>query len=582
MSRKKIARSLLMAACCAALAAQAEVKEYVRDYSYHGADFDTAATCRMNAIDGVKRELLQEIGTYVGSVVKLHQDSLGNTYMSHDVVNITAGIVAMKVLDEKWKQPVYFVKAGMKADPDDVLAKLKALRADLELEKSLRESYEELQNSRNEVAKLKAQLAQLMHERDNTASAPPPEPVAATPVAVKPEVAAPAAPRPDRAATETPDAPEKPAEKPSVEAVVVPAIQPVPEPLVAAAPAAQPVREIPRISAEPVSSVPVVAPADANTPAVENLVAQYVQAVQDVEVGAAFQRAMAARINGDFAALHREMSALAEKGYPKAQFRMGWLYERGIGVPQDYAKARSWYAKAMANGEADAIARMGLLYELGLGVEKSYDKAAEYYRRAIREGDALGYAHMGYLYETGKGVPRDRERAAEHYRRGMEKGNYLAMTRLGLLYQMGRGVTRDEYKAVELYRQAVDHGQPLAMTRLGQMYNLGQGGVPLDHAKALALIGESMRYNLPAAYAFMGFMYENGWEVKQDYAEARRLYEKAADQDAPFAELRLGLMYRDGLGVNRDRQKAMYWLERAASKGEDRAEAILLRMKKRN
>ncbi len=569
MSCKKIARTLLMAACCAALVAQAEVREYVRDYSYHGAEFDTAATCRVNAIDGVKRELLEEIGTYVGSVVKLHQDSLGNTYMSHDVVNIAAGIVAMKVLDEKWKQPVYFVKAGMKADPDDVLAKLKALRADLELEKSLRESYEELQNSRNEVAKLKAQLAQLMRERDTTVPAPPPEQVLATPVAGKPEVAAPAVPtRPDRAATETPVAqPDKPADKPSVEAVV---------------PAAPPVQEMPPISAEPVSPVPVVAPADANTPTVEDMVAQYVQAVQDVEVGAAFQRAMAARINGDFAALNREMSALAEKGYPKAQFRMGWIHERGIGVPQDYAKARTWYAKAMANGEADAIARMGLLYELGLGVEKSYDKAAEYYRCAIREGDALGYAHMGYLYETGKGVPRDRERAAEHYRRGMEMGNYLAMTRLGLLYQVGRGVTKDEYRAVELYRQAVDHGQPLAMTRLGQMYNLGQGGVPLDHAKALALIGESMRYNLPAAYAFMGFMYENGWEVKQDYAEARKLYEKAADQDAPFAELRLGLMYRDGLGVNRDRQKAMYWLERAASKGEDRAEAILSRMKKWN
>jgi TPR repeat protein len=107
---------------------------------------------------------------------------------------------------------------------------------------------------------------------------------------------------------------------------------------------------MPRISAEPASPVPVVAPADVRTPAVENLVAQYVQAVQDVEVGAAFQRAMAARTNGDFAALHREMSALAEKGYPKAQFRMGWIHERGIGVPQDYAKARAWYAKAVRAG----------------------------------------------------------------------------------------------------------------------------------------------------------------------------------------------------------------------------------------
>jgi len=549
--RRHILPALLMAVCCAALPAQAAVKEYIRDYDYRGTDFDTAETCRVNAIDGVKRELLEELGTYVGSVVEMHQDSLGNSYMSHDVVNITAGIVAMKVLDERWQQPVYFVKAGMKADPDDVLVKLKALRADLEMEKALRESYEELQNTRNEVAKLKEQLAQLVRERDSRAVARTPAPVLAAAPTAKPEPAVPAATA------------IKPAATPPAPVTVVP----------------------PKISVQGppgAATVPVALPIVANEPDVDVLAAQYVRAVQDVEVGAAFQRAMAARLNGDFVSLSREMSALAEKGYAKAQFRMGWLYEQGVGVPQDYTKAREWYAKAMANGNAAALARTGLLYEIGLGVEKSYDKAAEFYQRAIREDNALGYAYMGYLYETGKGVSRDRERAAELFRTGMEKGNYLAMTRLGFLYQSGRGVSKDEYKAVELYKQAVEHGQPLAMTRLGQMYNLGQGGVPVDHAKAMALIRESVRYKVPAAFAFMGFMYENGWEVDRDYGEARKLYEKAADMDAPFAEFRLGIMYRDGLGVIRDRRKAMYWLERAAGKGEDKAFAILERMRRQN
>lgn len=563
MSIRLTLHALLIVACLVSELAQAEVKEYIRDYNYQGEPYDTAATCRVNAIDGVKRELLDELGTYVGSVVKQHQDSLGNSYMSHDVVNITAGIVALKVLDEKWKQPVYFVKAGMKADPDDVLAKLKAMRADLELEKSLRESYEELQNSRNEVAKLKAQLAQMMLARDAKPVAQP----AAQPAV--PAVAAPAVPSP------APAVPAAPA--PATHVPVAPL--PVPEAVPAAVQVnAQQAQTELALDAAAANSAPPAVFVPAAPEHDEKLVTQYVKAVQNVEVGEAFQRAMAARINGDFAALFREMSALAEKGYAKAQFRMGWIYERGIGIPQDYARAREWYAKAMANGEASAIARMGLLYELGLGVEKNYDKAAEYYRHAIREDNAWGYAQMGYLYETGKGVPRDREQAAEHFRLGMEKGSYLAMARLGFLYQLGRGVTRDEYRAVELYQRAVEHGQPLAMTRLGQMYNLGQGGVAKDHVKAMALLRESLRYHLPAAAAFMGFMYENGWEVQQDYAEARKWYEKAAEQDAPFAEFRLGLMYRDGLGVSRDKKKAMYWLERAASKGEDKAEAILARM----
>lgn len=499
---KLVFRGFLAVLILAPLVAKAEVKEYVRDYSYYAERYDTVETSRVNAIDGVKRELLDELGTYVGSVIRQKQDSLGNSYMSHDVVNITAGIVALNVLDEKWQQPVYYVKANMKADPDDVLVQLKALRANLELENSLRESFEELERSRKEVAQLKAQLA----EKD----------VSHTSAESKPDTADPASPARNLAG-----------------AVAL--------------------------------------------PNGGQLLASYRQAVQNVEVEEAFQRALAARLKGDFDTLVKEMSALAQKGYAKAQLRMGKIYERGLGVAQDYARAQEWYAKALANGEADASADMGWLYEHGLGVEKDFGKAAGYYKRAIADGSALGYTHMGYLYETGKGVERNRERAAEYYRTGMEKGNYLAMARLGALYQLGLGVNQDEQKAVELYKQAADHGQPFAMARLGQMYNLGHV-VPLDHAKAMALIRESVRYNLPASYALMGFMYENGWEIKQDYDEARKWYEKAADLDAPFAELRLGVMYKNGLGVSRDPAKARYWLERAASKGDDRAAAILARM----
>ncbi len=553
--------SIVAAVGCPVSSTHAALQEYIRDYTYQATNYDTPTTSRVNAIDGVKRELLQEIGTYVGSVMKLHQDSLGNSYMSQDVINITAGIVAMKVLDEKWRQPQYFIKAGMKADPDDVLVKLKTMRADLELEKSLRESYDELQNARNEVAKLKAQLDQFMQAKNTPAIIKTPVPDTASERLAKPvpsiaqaptEVALPA--------TLIPKAVEKaPIEQPLAASVVVEKVKPQ---QLALAPSPQEKSQ---------SATPV-----------EQLVKQYENAVQDVEVGMAFQRAMSSQVKGDFSALFREMSLLAEKEYPQAQYRLGWLYERGLGVAQDYAKAHQWFAKAIANGDADAIARTGVLYELGLGVEKDYSKAADYYQRAIRANSAAGYVHLGYLYETGKGVTRDREKAAEHYQQGVAMGNHLAEARLGFLYQSGRGVAQDDFKAVKLYKQAVDHGQPLAMTRLGHMYNLGHGGLPEDHAKAMALIRESVRYNLPAAFAFMGFMYENGWEVKQDYAEAKRWYEKAADLDAPFAELRLGLLYKNGLGVQKNRQQAIYWLERAASKGADKADDILSRMKQRN
>ncbi len=572
---RSIAHVSILLILLGASSARAAVTEYVREYTYHGATFDTESTCRTNAIEGVKRELLDELGTYVSSVVEIHQDSLGNSHMSQDVINITAGIVAMKVLEERWRRPAFFVRAGMKADPDDVLVKLKVLRADLELENALRDSNEALEQARRELASLKAQLQRLQAEAMPASPAASEVPAISEVPLTLPE-SLPAAVS-DSTPVATTSAPVAVTEPPPAAETSPPASASEPPSVALAEPssnlpaAALALPEVP--SPAVVAEVPDAATA-------QELVVQYQDAIKDVVVGEAFQRALAARLNGDFDSLFSEMNKLAEQGYAKAQFRLGWLYERGVGVRQDYAKAREWYERAMQNGDDFALARMGLLYELGLGVEKDYATAREYYSRALRAENALGYAQMGYLYETGKGVEMDRLKAAELYRTAMEKGNYLAMTRLGFLYQQGRGVERDDYKAVQLYQQAVDHGQPLAMTRLGQMYNLGRGGLTRDHQRAMGLIRESMRYKLPAAFAFMGFMYENGWAVEQDYAQARMLYEKAAALDAPFAELRLGILYKEGRGVARSRDKALYWLDRAAGKGEERAAEISSRMRR--
>ncbi len=39
----------------------------------------------------------------------------------------------------------------------------------------------------------------------------------------------------------------------------------------------------------------------------------------------------------------REWRPLAEQGNANAQFRLGFMYEKGLGVPQDYAQAHMWF-----------------------------------------------------------------------------------------------------------------------------------------------------------------------------------------------------------------------------------------------
>lgn len=58
------------------------------------------------------------------------------------------------------------------------------------------------------------------------------------------------------------------------------------------------------------------------------------------------------------------------------------MYQNGLGVPQDYQKAMSFYQVAARTGFCPALVRIGALYYKGRGVPKDYKKAMHYYQQA--------------------------------------------------------------------------------------------------------------------------------------------------------------------------------------------------------
>ena len=66
---------------------------------------------------------------------------------------------------------------------------------------------------------------------------------------------------------------------------------------------------------------------------------------------------------------------------------IGKQYEKGLGVAQDYAKAREWYEKAVAAGDPSAMNNIGKQFEKGLGVAQDYAKARVWYEKAVAVGD---------------------------------------------------------------------------------------------------------------------------------------------------------------------------------------------------
>jgi TPR repeat protein len=70
----------------------------------------------------------------------------------------------------------------------------------------------------------------------------------------------------------------------------------------------------------------------------------------------------------------------------EACYRLGWLYEDGLGVPQNENKATKLYVQACDANWAVACRALGIMYWQGERVKRSRKKAIEYYKKACGLG----------------------------------------------------------------------------------------------------------------------------------------------------------------------------------------------------
>ena len=74
---------------------------------------------------------------------------------------------------------------------------------------------------------------------------------------------------------------------------------------------------------------------------------------------------------GDFDRAWEYWRPLAYRGDAFAQLILGYLYDKGLGGPQDDAEAAHWYRRAAEQGQASAQYNLGLMYVMGQGVPKN-------------------------------------------------------------------------------------------------------------------------------------------------------------------------------------------------------------------
>lgn len=93
-----------------------------------------------------------------------------------------------------------------------------------------------------------------------------------------------------------------------------------------------------------------------------------------------YLNANAAEANGKYTLAIQFYTEAAEVGNVDAQYRLGTLYARGLGVQQDLKDASYWYKQAAWSGNTGARAELAQLYLTGEGVELDKVKALALYK----------------------------------------------------------------------------------------------------------------------------------------------------------------------------------------------------------
>lgn len=137
-----------------------------------------------------------------------------------------------------------------------------------------------------------------------------------------------------------------------------------------------------------------------------------------------WEDAEAAYAREDYPTAFRLWRPLAEQGSARAQFKLGYMYAFGQGVPQDYSQANLWYRRAAEQGNVDAQHNLGVMYQFGVGVPEDPSEAMKWFRMGAAQGDASAQMSLGAQYLFGSLVPQNYVQAHKWF--NLAAANYSA------------------------------------------------------------------------------------------------------------------------------------------------------------
>lgn len=267
-------------------------------------------------------------------------------------------------------------------------------------------------------------------------------------------------------------------------------------------------------------------------------------------------------------------------GHIPAQYMMGVIYDKGLGVKRKPHKALYWYRKAALKGYQSAQHKLVTLCLSDPTLKNHRLEAVRYMPRLARHDRELAY-RLGMIYKEGRILRCDLIKAYTWLKvaadRNHEKGKSALATLPDSLLEAQKA--REAGRKLRRLQRGANNGDAEAQCNLGYEYAVGEG-VPIDYAEAKKWFLLSAAQNDGRAFSNLGHIYEMGHGVKKNYKTAFRLFMKGAKLGDSEAQFGVGRSYDFARGVSQDYKKAVYWYRKAAAQGHSRGQSFLGHMYK--
>lgn len=284
---------------------------------------------------------------------------------------------------------------------------------------------------------------------------------------------------------------------------------------------------------------------------------------------------------------------LADQHHPKAEFMKGmWLEFGKFGYRVDKKEAFLSYKRSAEKGYARAEYRIGMQYE---NSNNSF-KAVEHYQKGVAMGDSASNYRLGMMTLLGQhGTPQD-------YRRGVDLIRFAADTAdenapqgayvYGMLLarelpniSIPEHILPSDLNDAKMFiEKAAYLGFAKAQLKMGQAYELCQLSCEFEPALSLhynalaARQGESEAELAISKWFLCGYepVFEKNEELAFTYAK------RAAQAKLPTAEFAMGYYYEIGVYVPVDLREAETWYLKASEHGNKDALGRIDSIKKNN